>query len=431
MTELIFNKQLNKLKNQEFINVILLISGEFVSTFGTRIYNFAIAYYILQTTGSALAFSTSLALGTIPRILISPFAGAIVDALERKKIVIFMDLGRWIALLCLYLISLISNIGIIHIYITILVLSTMDIFFNLASSSSIPNIVHKKNIIKINSIKQTLSSVGSILAPSLGGIVIYFMSIKFFILINAFSFLFSGISQCFINYNINNLSTDTPNSGNKSKISPSSIWKDTKESIKYIKTQALIILITVYSMLGNFLIYLGFVIPMPYLVLKCLNLSSYQYGIVQGGISAGAVITSIILSIVPLPDKKYRMILYSSLLFCAPFILLGIGVILNMLHISKTILFLYMILVTFLYGSGTVLINVPTNAVQQENIENSYLGRVFGFQGTFGGIITPVSMLLSGKLLDIVPPYSLPLVSGILFIIMVVVTCSNKIMKAI
>lgn len=54
------NKHLTKLKNQEFINIILLISGEFVSTFGTRIYNFAIAYYILQTTGSALAFSISL-----------------------------------------------------------------------------------------------------------------------------------------------------------------------------------------------------------------------------------------------------------------------------------------------------------------------------------------------------------------------------------
>jgi len=423
------NKYLTKLKNQEFINIILLISGEFVSTFGTRIYNFAIAYYILQTTGSALAFSISLALGTIPRILISPFAGAIVDALDRKKIVIFMDLGRWITLLALYFIAVLSNIQIIHIYITILFLSTMDIFFNIASGSSIPNIVHKKNIIKINSIKQTLSSLGSILAPSIGGIVISFISIKYFIIINAFSFLISGISQYCINYNINN--TSVFSTSNKTKLSVNSILQNTKESIGYIKTQSLIIILTIYSMVGNFLIYLGFVIPMPYLGLKCFDLDSTQYGIIQSGISIGAAISAILLSIIHLPEKKFKLVMYSSLVFCTPFILLGMGAIMNMIHISKSILFVYMVVVTFLYGSGTVLINVPTNAIQQENIENSYLGRVLGFQNTFGGIITPVAMLLSGKLIGIVAPYILPLISGGVFIILVIVTCSNKTMKEI
>lgn len=90
-----------------------------------------------------------------------------------------------------------------------------------------------------------------------------------------------------------------------------------------------------------------------------------------------------------------------------------------------------MVLITFIYGSGTVLINVPTNAIQQENIDNSYLGRVLGFQNTFGGIITPVAMLLSGKLIGVVAQYILPLISGVMFIILVIVTGSNKTMKGI
>lgn len=423
------NKYLTKLKKQEFINIILLVSGEFVSNFGTRIYNFSIAYYVLQKTGSALAFSVSLVLGTIPRILISPFAGAIVDELERKKIVILMDLGRGIMLIGLYSIAVVSDIQISHIYITIFFLSIMDIFFNIASSSSIPNIVHKKNIIKINSLKQTLSYLGSILAPSIGGIATSFISIKYFIIINAFSFVISGISQYFINYDINNISIF--NKGKESKLSVSSILENTKKSISYIKTQSLIIILTIYSMIGNFLIYLGFVIPMPYLVLRYFNLNSAQYGIIQSGISLGAVITAVILSIIHLPEKKYRLVIYSSLVFCIPFILLGIGAIGDMLHVSKNMLFIYMILVTFIYGAGTVLINVPINAIQQENIQNSYLGRVLGFQNTFEGIVTPISMLLSGKLIEIVEPYVLPLVSGVIFIILVIVTCSNKTIKEI
>lgn len=207
--------EFTKSKDREFTNIMLITSGEFVSIFGTRIYNFAIAYYLLKATGSAAAFSISLAIGTIPRIFISPFAGAIVDVVERKKVTIFTDLGRCLVLFLLYFAASISSMKVMYIYITVLFLSTMDIFFDIALGSSIPSIVHKRNIIKINSIKQTMSSVGSILAPSLGGIIIAFMDIKYFILANSISFLISGISQYFIDYNI-----EAVNVSAKEKLTP-------------------------------------------------------------------------------------------------------------------------------------------------------------------------------------------------------------------
>lgn len=415
--------EFTKSKDRELTNIILITSGEFISIFGTRIYNFAIAYYLLKMTGSAAAFSISLAIGTVPRIFISPFAGAIVDIVERKKVTIFTDLARWLVLLLLYFAVVISSMKVMYIYITVLFLSTMDIFFDLALGSSIPNIVHKSNIIKVNSIKQAMSSVGSILAPSLGGVIIAFIDIKYFILANAISFLISGISQYFVDYNIEAINVPA-----KEKLTPKMLLKNTVQSFAYIKTQTFIMIITTYSMVGNFLIYLGFVIPMPYIVLKCLNMNSAQYGIIQGSISIGAVITSIFMTIFPSPKKKYKLFTGASLVFCMPFIMLGIGSIIPM---SKNVLFSYMVMVSFLYGMGTVMINIPTSAVQQEKIENSMLGRVLGFQGTFGGIITPVSMLLAGNLSGKLPPYVLPLASGIVFLLTVMITCSNKVIKEI
>lgn len=415
--------EFTKSKDREFTNIMLITSGEFISIFGTRIYNFAIAYYLLKTTGSAAAFSISLAIGTIPRIFISPFAGAIVDAVERKKVTIFMDLGRCIALFLLYLAATTSSMKVMYIYITVLFLSTMDIFFDIALGSSIPNLVHKKNIIKINSIKQTMSSVGSILAPSLAGIIMVFMDIKYFILINAISFLISGISQYFARYNLE--ASDMPI---REKLTPKLILKNTAESFSYIKTQAFIVIITVYSMVGNFLIYIGFVIPMPYIVLKCLKMNSAQYGIIQGAISIGAVVTSLLMTMFPSPKRKYKLFACASLIFCMPFIMLGMGAI---MHISKSVIFIYMIITSFLYGTGTVMINVPTSAIQQEKIENSMLGRVLGFQGTFGGIITPVSMLIAGDLSGKLAPYVLPLASGVVFLLTVIITCSNKVIREI
>lgn len=416
--------EFTKSRDRELTNIMLITSGEFISIFGTRIYNFAIAYYLLKTTGSAVAFSISLAIGTIPRIFISPFAGAIVDAVERKKVTVFMDLGRFLVLLLLYAAAAASGMKVMYIYITILFLSTMDIFFDIALGSSIPNIVHKRNIIKVNSIKQTMSSIGSILSPSLGGIIIAFMDIKYFILINGISFLISGISQYFVDYKLE--ASDM--SAARERLTPKLILKNTAESFLYIKAQAFIIIITAYSMVGNFLIYLGFVIPMPYIVLKCLNMNSAQYGIIQGAISIGAIITSFFMTIFPSPKKKYKLFTCASLIFCIPFIMLGIAAIMPM---SKNVIFYYMVMVSFLYGMGTVMINIPTSAVQQEKIDNSMLGRVLGFQGTFGGIITPVSMLLAGNLSGKLQPYVLPLASGIVFLFTVIITCSNKVIREI
>lgn len=415
--------EFTKSKDRELTNIMLITSGEFVSIFGTKIYNFAIAYYLLKTTGSAVAFSISLAIGTIPRIFISPFAGAIVDAVERKKVTIFTDLGRWLVLFLLYFVAAISSMKVMYIYITVLFLSTMDIFFDIALGSSIPNIVHKRNIIKINSIKQTMLSIGSILAPSLGGIIIAFMDIKYFILANSISFLISGISQYFVDYNI-----EAVNVPAKEKFTPKLLLKNTAESFAYIKTQAFIMIVTTYSMVGNFLIYLGFVIPMPYIALKCLKMNSVQYGIIQGSISIGAVATSFLMTIFPSPKKKYKLFTCASLIFCMPFIMLGIAAI---MLVSKNVLFIYMVIVSFLYGAGTVMINIPISAVQQEKIDDSMLGRVLGFQGAFGGIITPVSMLFAGNLSGKLAPYVLPLASGIIFVITVIITCSNKIIREI
>lgn len=416
-------KSPSKFKKHELSNIILLTSGKFISIFGTRIYNFAISYYILSVTGSALKFGISLAVTTIPRILVSPIAGAIVDKLERKKIVIAMDLGRWAALFVLYLLTINKTLPIPYIYITSLILSFMDIFFNLASSASVPNIVNKPNIIKMNSVQQTLSSTGSILAPFLGGIVISFISIKYFILINAFSFLFSGISQCFIDYNINNI--------NIVKYKKVSIINDLREGVVYMKTQTLVILLTFYSMLGNFLFYFGFEIPFPYLLLKCLKLSSIQYGIINSFISIGSIGVSIIISLIASSSKSYKVFLRSSLMLALSFILLGFSYVLYTLKLPQNIIFGYMLFTALIFGSSVVLININTNTVQQEIIDNNYLGRVLGLQDTFSSIISPLAMLFSGKLLEVTAPYVLPIASGVSFIIFIFVIFSNKTLQKI
>lgn len=69
---------------------------------------------------------------------------------------------------------------IFYIYITNFFLSTTGIFFKVAMTSSIPNIVSDKKISNINSMSQSTNSISSILAPIIGGLVFAVLNIIFF-----------------------------------------------------------------------------------------------------------------------------------------------------------------------------------------------------------------------------------------------------------
>ena len=61
-------------------NFTLLVIGQIISLFGNAMLRFSLSLYVLDTTGSASAFATILAISMIPTILLSP-----VDVYKRQK----------------------------------------------------------------------------------------------------------------------------------------------------------------------------------------------------------------------------------------------------------------------------------------------------------------------------------------------------------
>ena len=75
----------NKNRNQELRNICLYSIAKTVSLFGSSIYSFALGLYVLQITGSALNLAITLILGTIPMIVMNPFAGVIADKVDKRN----------------------------------------------------------------------------------------------------------------------------------------------------------------------------------------------------------------------------------------------------------------------------------------------------------------------------------------------------------
>ena len=194
----------NEIKKSKVItNMVLMLMGRLVSLFGTKIYNFAIGLYVLKLSESGLQFSITILCGTIPRILISPIAGVVTDKVDKKKMVVIMDILSGITILGLFVVANYTQLRLGYIYGTTIIMSIFNTLFDIPMRSAIPNIVDDNNILRINALNRTISSIAMIAGPPLGGIIFALVDIKSFLLINGVSFILSAITEMFIDFNLN------------------------------------------------------------------------------------------------------------------------------------------------------------------------------------------------------------------------------------
>lgn len=278
-------------------NMVLFASGQLVSLMGSSIFTFIISLYILELTGSAISFSISFAIGTLPRLIFGPFSGVIVDKFNRKKMIVLFDILSGFILIMLLLFSY-NNLKLIPIYICTFLLSTANTFFNTALVSSIPNIVDDKNIIKINSVSQCITSLSSICAPFLGGILFEIINIRLFILINAISFFFSALSETLINFNIEEKCSEKKNN----------IIEEFFVGLKYIYNKKWLFYLFIFVLVFNSMLVISLEITLPYLTKQVLKFSSIQIGVLNAIYPLGIFITSIVLTInkVNIPVRQHR-----------------------------------------------------------------------------------------------------------------------------
>lgn len=406
-------------------NMVLLLLGRLVSLFGSQIYNFAIGLYVLQKTGSSAAFSMTLVFGMLPRILFGPLAGVISDRVDRKKIVVLSDILSGAIVLALAALATADELRVSYIYAANFLLNTCNTFFDIPMNASIPNIVDDKNLNRANSLNQTVSAMAQIGGPFLGGIVFALVDMRLFLIINATSFILSGISEMFIDFNLNNTDKQEEKESKEKKLSVG-IIKEFKEVFKFLKTRELLIIIFGFSLFLNFFVAFGVTVPFPYIINNVIKLIPEKYGILEAMFPLGMMIGSIIMSIFKEKDKKYKSFIGSILLVSMATALMSLPVMPMFMNLNKNIYFVYYMISLIISGAAVIYANIPIQLVIQRETPDSMRGRIFALLETTSISIFPLGLILSGLLLERIPVYILPLLSGAVMIFITLAMGLNK-----
>lgn len=407
-----------QMKNKNFIIIVI---GQIISLFGNAIQRFSMSLYLLEFTGSTATFANILAISTIPYILFAPIAGRLSDNINRKKIMVYLDLFCSILIGGYAFILLRGNDSALIVGTVMFILSICATLYGPAVTSSIPQIVEEEKLTSANGIINQVGSIVNFVGPILAGLLYGLLGIKIIVIINAVSFLISAIMEMFLD--IPDVVKDKVISGkeiavnkdNEKILSMDFVKKsfaDMKESFVYLKNEKKIVLgiIASYALCNIFLVPILSIVA-PYFINVFLGLSSEIYGIVEGICVLGMILGGFWISVKP-NMFSMKKVHYTYFPMIAGVIVMSI---LGFIKLNN-----YALAGIFALGGLAIMLslslsNVLTLTFIQKQVPGEMLGRVSAFSTAVATISVAPGQLLFGQVIDMGIPIGIILLVSAIF----------------
>jgi len=383
-----------KLKRANY-HLWTFVTSKFISAFGNAVFVFGVSLYVLHLTGSAIGFAGNLICSVLPRVLLAPFTGYVVDRFSKKRIIILSQVGAAAVVLGLLLFSLANPINIIAIYITTALLSITSMFTGLTFTSSIANLIDENRIQKAMGFTQTTTSISVIGGPMVGGMLYGFVSFQAFLIIHIVSYTLAALLESTMNFKLY-----SKRQGGSSQSSEPMI-QSMKNGLHYLRSQKVIWILVLTGLFINFFA-VSIVVGLPFIIVEHLGVESEHFGIVEGMYAGGMLLASLYFSIrkkdlqFPLVVAKRGILLIAFLITATLF-----PIIVQMSYVGTVT---YYITLALFYGITLTFINTPTGVLMQKTIDEEYRGRVFGLLETFAQALSPIGILIYGLLFDWIGP---------------------------
>lgn len=407
-----------QMKNKNFIIIVI---GQIISLFGNAIQRFSMSLYLLEFTGSTAIFANILAISTIPYILFAPIAGRLSDNINRKKIMVYLDLFCSILIGGYAFILLRGNDSALIVGTVMFMLSVCATLYGPAVTASIPQIVEEDKLTSANGVINQVGSIVNFVGPILAGILYGLLGIKVIVIVNAVSFFVSAIMEMFLDIpdvvkdnsvNENEIAVDR----NSEKILSMDFVKksfiDMKESFVYLKSEKKIVLgiIASYALCNIFLVPILSIVA-PYFINVFLGLPSEVFGIVEAICVLGMILGGFWISVKP-NMFSMKKVHYTYFPMIAGVIVMST---LGFIKLNN-----YALAGIFALGGLAIMLslslsNVLTLTFIQKQVPGEMLGRVSAFSTAVATISVAPGQLLFGQVIDMGIPIGIILLVSAIF----------------
>jgi MFS family permease len=357
-------------------NFRLFFAGQSVSLIGTWMTRIATAWLVYRLTKSALLLGTVSFAGQIPTFLLAPFAGVLVDRLNRRQVLVWTQTLAMVQSLALAFLTLTHRITI-HDVLALSVFQGVINAFDMPGRQAfmvqmVENRADLSNAIAINS---SMVNSARLIGPSLAGLVIAATSEGWCFLIDGVSYIAVIASLLLMRLNVAEV-----------KRTAASMFEQMREGWEYVSTfvpiRNILLLFALVSLMG-----MPYMVLMPLFAAQVLHGGPHTLGFLMGAAGVGALISALSLVVRKSVRGLIKMLPIAAALFGAGLILFGLS---HVVWIS--------LLLMTVVGFGMMQGLTASNTIIQTLVPEDKRGRVMSYYTAAFVGMAPFGSLLAGSL---------------------------------
>jgi len=354
--------------------------GQLSSMIGSGLIGFALAVWIFEQTGQATPFALTGLFAILPRVVLSPLAGAVSDRWNRKKIMLISDSLSGVVTLATAVLLLTGSMQVWTVYLISFMGAVFAAFQQPAYSASIVMLVPKDQLSRANSLVQMGGAIGDILTPILAGLLFTTFGMPVIILIDVVTYFIAIFTLIIVHI-------PQPERRVEDLESKFSLFGDVALGWRYLVDRPGLLGLLFYFAVVNFAANMSSALIGP-LVLTFGTAASL--GTAQAMMGAGMLVGSVLMSIWGGP--KQRMV-HAVIGFIAlgslGFWIAGLQP--SLLYVGGG-LFVLLFFIPFSTG--------PSSAIFARKVAPEVQGRVFATRSMISLSMMPLAYLLGGVLAD-------------------------------
>ncbi|MCL4273790.1 MAG: MFS transporter [Anaerolineales bacterium] len=355
----------------------IIWGGQLVSMLGSGLTNFALGVWLYDQTKQATPFAITVLLGSLPRILLLPFAGSLADRFNRRMIMILADTFTAVFTLIIFILLGAGNLQLWHIYIIAAMMSVFSAFQEPAYSASIAMIVPKEKLGSANGMVQMGQAITSVLIPVLAGALFVFIGFMGIIIIDFVTFFFAVGALLFVRI---------PQPERAPEHKDKNVWQDMAFGWNYLRERTGLFGLLLYYAMVNFLLNWSAVLLIPMVLSR---FTADVLGIIQTVMGVGMLAGSIVMSAWGGAKRRIPAAIGFIVLAVTGFIIAGMTPNPYLIGVGA---FVLMFFVPLASGNSQV--------VFQTKVARDVQGRVFSVRSAISQSMMPLAFLTAGPLAD-------------------------------
>jgi MFS family permease len=368
---------------------LLLWAGQFVSQMGDRLAALAFPWLVYTSTGSALGTGAVFALYTLPYVLFGALGGVAVDRLDKRRLMIAVDLVRAALVIA---VPFVATRSLPAVFALSFAIATAGVFFEPAKLAILPEIVTPGRLLRANSLFSTSENLTEILGWAFAGVLLASVSTSVAFRLDAATFAISAAALLLMRYR-------AP-ARVAAENTVRAVWEELREGFRFLardrglRANTTMIVVCVAG--------LGAAYPLTFLfAVEVLQGGTGTFGALEAVVGVGFLAGSLALVALASRVRKGRVMIA------------GLAIMGTCLALVATTDSVWVAAVPFaIFGAANAVVLIAVDTYLQQVVPDGMRGRVLGTRFTLTQGMYAVSVLVGGALAGVVSVRILFVVAG-------------------